>query len=184
MSKKPTRVPTVSNITSIADTGVFHVEKLDVRFHNGEQRTYQRLKPRGHGAVLVIPVFEHNQVGLIYEYSGGTLRYELGLPKGKIDAGEEILKAANRELQEEIGYASNHLEHLTTLTLAPGYQANITHIVLARKLYEAPLVGDEPEELVLIQKDLETLEQWVYDEDLTEARSIAALFLAKQHILS
>jgi ADP-ribose diphosphatase len=34
---------------------------------------------------------------MIYEYSGGTHRYELALTKGKIDAGESPLEAANRE---------------------------------------------------------------------------------------
>jgi 8-oxo-dGTP pyrophosphatase MutT (NUDIX family) len=31
---------------------------------------------------------------MIYEYSGGTHRYELALTKGKIDAGESPLEAA------------------------------------------------------------------------------------------
>jgi ADP-ribose diphosphatase len=41
---------------------------------------------------------------MIYEYSGGTDRYELALTKGKIDDGETPLEAANRELIEEIGW--------------------------------------------------------------------------------
>ena len=38
------------------------------------------------------------------EYSAAIDKYALTFPKGKIDEGESILDAANRELQEEIGF--------------------------------------------------------------------------------
>jgi ADP-ribose diphosphatase len=43
------------------------------------------------GAVLVVPMLDDDTVLMIYEYSGGTHRYELALTKGKIDAGESPL---------------------------------------------------------------------------------------------
>jgi ADP-ribose diphosphatase len=48
-------------------------------------------------------MLDDDTVLMIYEYSSGTHRYELALTKGKIDAGESPLEAANRELIEEIG---------------------------------------------------------------------------------
>jgi 8-oxo-dGTP pyrophosphatase MutT (NUDIX family) len=48
----------------------------------------------------------------------------LALTKGKIDAGESPLEAANRELIEEIGYGAKKLSFIKTMTLAPGYQSN------------------------------------------------------------
>lgn len=173
------KLPKVRNIKTLANTGIFHIESLDIEFSNGEKRTYQRLNPQGGGAVLVVPVFDNKTFAMIYEYSGGTEKYELALPKGKIDDGETILEAANRELQEEIGFAATHLKHLKTITLAPGYQANKTHIVLATGLYPSKAEGDEPEELEVVYKHFDDLNTLVYDEDLTEARSIAALYMAK-----
>ncbi|RUM83461.1 MAG: ADP compounds hydrolase NudE [Candidatus Thioglobus sp.] len=158
------------------------MERLDLEFSNGEKRQYERLKPPGNGAVLVIPMLDDDTVVMIYEYSGGTDRYELALTKGKIDAGETPLEAANRELIEEIGYGSNKLTFLKTMTLAPGYQSNITHIILAQDLYEASAEGDEPEPLEMVEHKLSNLEDLVYFDDLTEARSIAALYMAKEII--
>jgi hypothetical protein len=43
---------------------------------NGEKRQYERLKPDGDGAVLVVPMLDDDTVLMIYEYSGGTHRYE------------------------------------------------------------------------------------------------------------
>ena len=121
---------------------------------------------------------------MIYEYSGGTDRYELGLTKGKIDKGETPLEAAGRELKEEIGYGAKKLTFLKTITLAPGYQSSETHIVLAEDLYEEQADGDEPEPLEVVEHKLSDLEELTYKQDLTEARSILALYMVRDIIQS
>ncbi len=174
--------PKVSNIKNIARTKFFNIQSMDIEFSNGERRQYERLKSPEEGAVLVIPMLDDETVLMIYEYSGGTDRYELALTKGKIDAGESPLEAANRELIEEIGYGAKKLSFVKTMTLAPGYQSNVTHIVLAQDLYQDSAEGDEPEPLEVVAHKLSDLEQLVYNEDLTEARTIAALYMAKEII--
>ena len=77
----------------------------------------------------------------------------------KIDKGETILGAANRELQEEIGYMSSNLEHVHTLDLAPGYIDHKTHIVVARDLQKSSLKGDEPEPLKIIQHSIDEIKK-------------------------
>ena len=178
MQKKPI----VTNIKDIATTRLFNIQSMDVEFSNGEKRQYERLKPPGEGAVLVVPMLDDDTVLMIYEYSGGTDRYELALTKGKIDAGETPIEAANRELIEEIGYGAKRLQFVKSMSIAPGYQSNITHIVLAQDLYPAEAEGDEPEPLTVVEHKLSNLEQLVYDQDLSEARSIAALYMAKEII--
>ena len=66
--------------------------------------------------------------------------------------------------------------------MAPGYQSSETHIVLAEDLYEESAEGDEPEPLEIVQKKLSELEQLTYNKDLTEARSILALYMAREII--
>ena len=127
--------PEITKLETIASTRVFNIERMDLKFSNGEERQYERLRPpRSDGAVLVIPMLDEDTVLMIYEYSGGTDRYELGLTKGKIDKGETPLEAANRELQEQIGYAANKLTFLKTITLAPGYRP-IKLILFLQKTY-------------------------------------------------
>ena len=64
------------------------MERLDLEFSNGERRRYERLHGRGHGAVMVVPMLDADTVLLVREYAAGVHRYELGLLKGRIDAGE------------------------------------------------------------------------------------------------
>ncbi len=114
---------------------MLRVEQVDLEFSNGERRTYHRLKPSGLGAVIIVPMLDNETVLLAREYAAGLHHYEIGLPKGRLEEGESIIEAAQREMKEEIGYGARDLIELTRLSLAPGYMTHITWIVLARDLY-------------------------------------------------
>ncbi len=185
MSNKPKpydstrKKPSVIHSELIASTRIFRVEQRDLQFSNGTKVCYERLVGSDNGAVLIVPMLDDNTVLLIREYAAGVHRYELALPKGKIEANEPLLEAANREIMEEVGYGSNDLSHLTSFTVAPGYLSHETHIVLAENLYEQKCVGDEPEEMEVVAWQLDRLPELLSHEECTEARSIAALFLVR-----
>jgi len=168
---------------TVAKSRLFQIEELELRFSNGEQRTFERLASRGPGAVLVVPMLDDQTVLLIREYAAGLERYELSLPKGLIDPGETAVQAANRELMEEVGYGARQLTPMTTLSLAPGYLAHQTQLILARDLYPERRDGDEPEPLQVVPWSLAKLPELLQRDDFSEARSVAALFLASQHPL-
>jgi len=178
MRKKPEILTT----TTLARTRIFHVEAVDLRFSNGVVVQYERLRGSADGAVLVVPMLDPDTVLLIREYAAGVHRYELALPKGRIEGGESPLDAANREIMEEIGYGANRLSHITSLTLAPGYLSHATHVVLAEDLYERRLEGDEPEEIEVVPWRLSELDRLLASEDCTEARTIAALFMVRDRL--
>jgi ADP-ribose diphosphatase len=162
------------------DTGPYRVEDLDLEFSNGERRRFQRMHGRGHGAVVVVPMLDADTVLLVREYAAGVHRYELGLVKGRIDAGEAPLQAANRELTGEAGYGAHSRIELRLLTLAPTYMSHATHLVLARDLYPERLPGDEPEPLELVPWKIDALHELILREDFSEGRSIAALFIVRE----
>jgi ADP-ribose diphosphatase len=173
------RLPVIHGITE-HDAGPYRLERLDLEFSNGERRLYERLHGRGHGAVAVVPLLDDETVLLIREYAAGLHRYELGLVKGRIDAGETPEHAANRELMEEAGYGARQLTLLRSLTLAPTYMSHQIQVVVARDLYPQRLPGDEPEELEVVPWKLADLGQLILREDFSEGRSIAALFIVRE----
>jgi len=178
-----TQKPKIIDRKTIAKTRFFCVETMNIQFSNGEYREYERLtRNRSSGAVLIVPLLDNDTVLLIREYSAGVDRYELGLPKGKIDAGEELLHAANRELKEEVGYGANQLHHLTSLSLAPSYLEHMIDIVIAENLYAEKLQGDEPEVLEVIPWKLNNIQGLLATGECTEARSIAALYMTKDYL--
>lgn len=176
MRKKPEILATAT----VARTRLFHVESVDLRFANGVEVQYERLRSNSAGAVLIVPMLDDDTVLLIREYSAGVDRYELGLPKGRVEPDENLLWAANRELMEEVGYAARSLEHLTALTLSPSYMNHQTQIVLARQLFPQRAQGDEPEEIEVVPWKLSQLGELLQRDDCTEARSIAALFMVRE----
>src|SRR5690348_4440401 len=169
--------------TRRADSSRFlKVEEVDLEFSNGERRTYERLAGSGLGAVILVPMRDDDTVLLVREYGVGLDRYELGLPKGRLDRDETVEQGAERELKEEIGYGARELHIIANLSLSPAYMTSMTHVVLARDLYEERLIGDEPEELDVVPWKLSELHALIAQPDATEGRSIAALFIAREYL--
>lgn len=178
--KSSTDTPELLHSELIASTRIFRVERRELRFSNNIEVSYERLVGSSNGAVLVVPMLDNNTVMMIREYAAGVHRYELALPKGKIEAGENLLDAANREIMEEIGFGANKLSHLTSFTIAPGYLSHETHIVLAQDLYQERRAGDEPEDIEVVPWNMAQLGELLQHEECTEARSIAALFMVRE----
>ncbi len=163
---------------TVAQSRLFSIESLDLRFSNGEERTYERMKPSGRNAVMMVPITEQGDILLVREYAAGTERYELGFPKGLIDEGETAFEAADRELKEEIGFGSRKLTPLKEVVLAPSYFSSKMTLFIAEELYSEQLEGDEPEPLEVIRWPLAQAEELLTHLDFCEARTITALLLA------
>jgi len=172
------KLPTIHHIEE-QDLGHYRLERLDLEFSNGERRRYERLKSRGHGAVIIAAIPQPDTILLIREYAAGKHRYEIGLPKGRMDAGESILDAANRELKEEVGLGARKLTHLRSITLAPTYMSHEIHLVVAEDLYEERLPGDEPEPLEVMPWKFDKLHELMLREDCSEGRSLAAMYIVR-----
>ena len=139
------QIPEILHAEVVAQSRLFKIEQLELKFSNGEQRTYERMRGSGRGAVMIIACPDTEHFYLVREYCAGTHDYQLGFPKGLIDPGEDIITAANRELKEEIGFGAHRFVQLKSLALAPGYFNATMHIVLAFDLYAERLEGEEPE---------------------------------------
>ena len=173
-------LPTINGRKIVAQSRLFRVEQVDLAFSNGETRTFERMAGSNRGAVMIVPMLNADTMLLIREYAAGTHSYQLGFPKGLIDAGESALEAANRELQEEAGYAARELYAIQSVSMAPTFFSASMDIVIARDLYPQTLPGDEPEPLEVIEWPLARADELLARDDFVEARCIAALFLAQK----
>ncbi len=173
------QTPKILGRRLIAQSRLFRVEEIELEFANGARRRYERI-PGGRDSVLIVPLLDPETALLIREYGAGSERYELGFPKGVVEPGEEPLVAANRELQEEIGYGARCLRIIARLSLVPGYIQHRSLIVLAQDLYPSRLPGDEPEPIEVVPWPLRELDALLQRDDFDEARAIAALFLVQR----
>ena len=175
------KLPETLEAQIVAKSRLFTVEQVQLRFSNGVERTYERLvnRSQGYGAVMVIAMQDQRRVVLIEEFCGGMGNYQMSVPKGLVEPGEDLLDAANRELMEEAGFGARRLEFLTHLSLSPNYMSQQIAVVLARDLYEKRLPGDEPEPMRVDSVDLYGLSELAAREDFTEGRALAALYLVR-----
>jgi ADP-ribose diphosphatase len=176
------QLPEILSITTVAKSRLFTVESLDLRFSNGEQRTYERMQPSGHHAVMMVPITEQGDILLVREFAAGTQRYELGFPKGLIDLGESAEEAAIREMKEEIGFGAHQLTFLKEVISAPAYFSGRMSLFLAQDLYPERLEGDEPEPLEIVHWPLAQAEELLTHVDFCEARGTAALLLTLRYL--
>lgn len=173
--------PKILQAQIVAQSRIFRVEELTLEFSNGEQRIFERLMSR-RSAVMIVPILQGTHLVLIREYSAGIDKYELTFPKGLVETEEALLAAAERELQEETGYAARQLTQLKEFTIVPGYMMHKTTIFLAQDLYFSPLSGDEPEPLEVVTWPLNDIDGLLQQPDFSEGRSIAALWIALRQI--
>ncbi|MGQ9834051.1 MAG: NUDIX hydrolase, partial [Candidatus Villigracilaceae bacterium] len=89
---------------------------------------------------------------------------------------------ARREVREETGMAAGQLEHLGGFYLAPGYSTEYMHVFLATDLYPAPLAADADEFLSVEKVPLAEALKLPARGLLPDAKSLAALFLARERL--
>lgn len=128
-------------------------------------------------SVGILPIDEHGDVHLIKEYYAAVNERLYSLPKGTVEAGETPQQAAVREMQEEIGLTGD-LTPLALFDISPGYLRQRTSVFLARNLKRARARGDERTFLAPVSIPYDKALRMARAGELTEARLVAALFLA------
>lgn len=124
---------------------VFQVETLEIEAPDGT--TFTRDVAVHPGAVAVLAINEHDEVGLIHQYRATVDRVCWEVPAGTLDhEGETPLDAAKRELVEEIGYAATEWRQLGRFMNSPGWTDQVMTIYEARGLSARPRDPDGPEE--------------------------------------
>ena len=86
------------------------------------------------GAVAVLPLLDDGRVCLIRNYRVAVDEELIELPAGTIDAGEDPLETARRELAEETGYRAARFERLHEFWISPGILNERMHLFLATGL--------------------------------------------------
>ncbi len=166
-------MPKILKKSSLFKSRLFNINEAKIEFSN-EVLNYEIISGTGQGAVLIIPVLKNNII-FIKEYAAAVDDYMLTLPKGKIDSNETMYEAADRELQEEVGFKSGKINFIKKLYLAPGYIDHITYMMLAESLEPSSLIGDEPEDLEIIKVEISHINSLLEEYKIIDSRVYAAV---------
>ncbi len=135
-------------------------------------------------AALIVPVSPQGEVLMITEPSPAYGGRMLGLPAGRVEAGETADIAANRELQEEIGLKAGHLTWLGDLFPFYKYMRCRQSVYLACDFSASRLPGDEDEHWVIeVERvPLRQFESLIATGRLQDSNTIAALYMARSYL--
>ena len=132
-------------------------------------------------AVVVAPLTDEGDALLIVEYAAAFGREILTLVSGSIEAGESLEEAANREIQEELGYRPGRLDFLGELRPFK-YLTTRQFVFLARDLTQSKLAGDEAHAITERRVALNSFAELCQAGELQDASAIAALCLARDYL--
>ncbi|MCP8616775.1 NUDIX hydrolase [Salirhabdus salicampi] len=154
---------------------VINVQLDDVQLPNG--KTSKREIVKHPGAVAVIPITKDKKIVLVEQYRKALERSLVEIPAGKLEKGEAPEVTAKRELEEETGYAAEHLTYVTAFYTSPGFADELVHLYVAENLekIDNPQSADEDEFVELMECTLEEAEKLMEEKRIMDAKTAYAL---------
>ncbi len=158
---------------------VIDVYQDTVRVPNGNIAQWDFI---GHlGAAAVVPVLEDGRILMVRQYRNALDRFTLELPAGKLDAaGEPMEVCAARELEEETGYRSENLELLITVNTTVAFCNEKIGIYVAKNLIPSHQHLDEEEEIEVEAFTIDELTDMIWEQKMTDAKTVAGLLAYRQ----
>ncbi len=103
----------------------------------------------------------------------------LEIPAGRLDEGEQPNEAIKRELIEEIGYKTKHIEKIAAFYASPGCMTERMHVYYAEvtnedKVAEGGGQDSEHEYIEIVELTIEELQKALKNDGLPDAKSIIA----------
>ena len=128
------------------------------------------------GAVAILAVLDDGRILLERQYRYPIAQAVIEIPAGKLNAGEDPLLCAQRELQEETGYTAKHWSKIRRIHPVISYSTEFIDIYLAEGLSPGPARLDEEEFLDVFAAPLEELLNWVEMGKITDVKTIISTY--------
>lgn len=128
------------------------------------------------GAAAVLPVTDDGKILMVRQYRNALDRETLEIPAGKLDAADEPkIQCAYRELEEETGYRTEHMEYLMSVNTTVAFCDEAIDIFVARDLIPSHQHLDEDEVIDVEAWELKDLLDLIYSGKMTDAKTVAAI---------
>ncbi len=156
----------------------FGIEVADLP--NGERVALEIVRHPG-GAVIAALDSELN-LCLIKQYRHAIGQWIWELPAGVLDAREDPLTAAKRELTEETGVAATKWQSLGTILSTPGFCDEALHLYLAQDLSLGASQQEQGECIEIHWLPITEAAVKVLNGEITDAKTIVAVLRTQDKI--
>lgn len=128
-----------------------------------------------HQAVLILPIDDQGNTYLVGQYRLALDSYSWELPKGGCPAGEDLLAAARRELEEETGLIAEDWRKLLSVDLSNSVTDDVGTCFLAKNLTQGEQKLEDTEDISVKKVPLEKAIEMAYNGEITDVLSVTAL---------
>jgi len=158
----------------------FKIRRDYLKTPNGRETSLEIIEHGG--SVVLIPIDDDGNLLFVRQYRHAVGKDLLELPAGTRDKDEPFEECAAREIREETGMQAGKLQKVGEFYLAPGYSSEFMVVFLATGLKDNPLDADDDEFLEVEKIPLKQAIQMAERGDIPDAKSLAALLLAKPYL--
>jgi ADP-ribose pyrophosphatase len=127
-------------------------------------------------AVAIIPITNDGKIVLIKQYRRAADKIMYEIPAGILEKDENPTNAAQRELQEEIGYKANNLKHCLSFYLSPGFCDEYLHLYIGTDLEKSYLKPDDDEVIDVFEVSLDQALKLIKDNSIEDVKTILAIY--------
>lgn len=180
LSKNKTEIPPV------------HRLKRELKYQGAILKFYEdTIKVNGHeakwdyihhnGAAAVVAVTKEGKLLMVRQYRNALDRYTLEIPAGALDFPDEPkIHCAFRELEEETGFYTEHLEYLLSINTTVAFCDEAIDVFLARDLIPSKQHLDPDEDIEVEEWNLEDLLKLIYEGKMTDGKTVSSIFAYAQ----
>ncbi len=159
----------------LAKTRVLELRSIHYR-HPGRGTERDFVVAHAPDWVNVLALTPDGRLVLVRQFRFGSDGFSLELPGGAVEAGEDPVAAAVRELSEETGYGGGRVRLLGSVHPNPAIMDNRCHFVLVDGAVPAgPVNWDQDEEIEVSTAPVADVFAWARSGRITHSLTVAAL---------
>jgi ADP-ribose pyrophosphatase len=159
---------------------VFKVRVDTVALPGGRRATREVVEHNG--AVAMVPIDAQGNVVLVSQYRHPVGETLLEIPAGRLEAGEDPLQCAARELAEEIGERPARLDPLGAVYVAPGYSSELIHYFIAADFTPDPVPPDDDEIIDCVRIPLAEAREMCRRGEIRDGKTVYGILLAAERL--
>lgn len=144
-----------------------------IQLPNGGTATREIVRHPGAAAVLALI---DGKMLVVEQYRKPMEKFQIEIPAGKLDKGEDPMAAAGRELEEETGYRAGKLRPISAFYTSPGFADEKLFLYVAEDLVKGESNPDEDEFLAVEAITFEEAQQYIKEERISDAKTILAIY--------
>lgn len=156
---------------TIYDGKIIRVHVDDIELPDGQKAIREVVEHSG--GVCVAALTEGDELFFVRQYRYPFSRVLLELPAGKLEKGEDPMKAGIRELEEECGVKADNVINLGTVYPTVAYCSEIIHLYVATGLHYTAQHLDEDEFLSVEKIPLSKAVEAVMAGKISDAKTVA-----------